>query len=98
MITKAMTSLEVKNAISSAFQHLEISEYDLLQSDRGGRLTLTKYQSPDGATLAEGIIKRKAVHSSKISRGNICKCLVNICAFYSVLLSASIYHKAYVRV
>ena len=61
MITKAMTSLEVKYAISSAFQHLEISEYDLLQSDRGGRLTLTKDQSPNGATLADGIIKRKAV-------------------------------------
>ena len=60
MITKAMTSMEVKNAISSAFEHLEISEYDLLQSDRSGRLSLTKDQSPNGATLAEGIIKRKA--------------------------------------
>lgn len=61
MITRAMTSLEVKNAISNVFQHLEISDYEILQSDRGGRLTLAKDQLPDGATLAEGIIKRKAV-------------------------------------
>ena len=61
MITRNMTSLEVKNAISNEFQHLEIKDYEILQSDRGGRLTLAENQSPDGTTLAEGIIKWKAV-------------------------------------
>ena len=61
MITRTMTSLEVKTAISDEFRHLEIEDYEILQSDRGGRLTLAENQLPDGATLAEGIIKRKAV-------------------------------------
>ena len=33
----------------------------MLESDRSGRLSLAKEQSPDGASLVEGICKRKAV-------------------------------------
>ena len=60
-ITRAMTFREVKGAISNAFQHLGITEYEILQSNKSGRLTLAKDQLPDGVTLADGIIKRKAV-------------------------------------
>ena len=47
-----------KKAICNEFQHLELKDYETLQSDRGGKLKLAENQSPDGTT---GIIKWKAV-------------------------------------
>lgn len=60
-ITRVMTSQEVKQAVLSSFKHLRVNNYEMLESDRSGRLSLAKEQSPDGASLVEGICKRKAV-------------------------------------
>lgn len=60
-ITRVMTSQEVKQAILSSYQHLGIDNYEVLESERNGRLSLAKEQFPDGVSLVEGICKRKAV-------------------------------------
>ena len=60
-ITKLMTSREIQSSILSAYQHLEISEYEILESGRNGKLSPAKEQWPNGTSLMEGIYKRKAV-------------------------------------
>ena len=61
-INRVMTAQEVKQAIVSSYpQHLGIDNYEVLESERGGRLSLAKEQFPDGASLVEGICKRKAM-------------------------------------
>ena len=60
-ITRVMTSQEVQHAILSVYQHLQINDYEILESERSGRLSLAEEQSPDGASLVEGICKHKAV-------------------------------------
>ena len=52
----------MKQAIVSSYpQHLGIDNYEVLESERGGRLSLAKEQFPDGASLVEGICKCKAM-------------------------------------
>ena len=60
-ITRVMTSQEVKQAILSSFKHLRVDNYEMLQVERSGRLSSAEEQSPDGASLVEGICKRKAM-------------------------------------
>jgi len=59
-ITKVMTSGEVQNSIVSAYKHLGISHYEILQSGRNGQLSVAEEQFPSGASLMEGPYKRKA--------------------------------------
>lgn len=59
-ITKVMTSHEVQDSIISAYKHLQISHYEILQSGRNGRLSLAEEQFPSGASLIDGPYKRKA--------------------------------------
>ena len=52
---------EVKKGITKSFQHIPVSKYSILVSNRKGALCRDKNQSPNGADLCDGVIKRKAV-------------------------------------
>lgn len=87
-ITRVMTSQEVKQAILSSYQHLNIDNYEVLESERSGRLSLAKEQFPDGASLVDGICRRKAVlyicpkHSEVHVWRRVVFCLVKECMHY----------------
>ena len=78
-----MTSQEVKQAVLSSFKHLRVNNYEMLESDRSGRLSLAKEQSPDGASLVEGICKRKAVFYIRPKHSEVYRYIIFVYLFIS---------------
>lgn len=60
-VYRAMTATEVKNSILEAFEHVPMSKYCILASNRKGALFRDRNQSPTGADLCDGVIRRKAI-------------------------------------
>ena len=60
-VTRSMSSREVRNEITRAFKHLPLKAFQIMESTTGGNLFEAKNQSPNGADLVEGVVKRKAV-------------------------------------